>query len=599
MLKDKYIPTSLKTRTYHRSVPSARYTRHYRWRTWYLVKSIVSLAWRSLGLKLTGKLTGERMGSMAARACEEAGVLWIKLAQLLAMRNDVFPAGFCHELSKLHDRARGFPGDIAQKEIERQLGGPVEQYFRDFDPVPIAAASIAQVHLGHLKEGGSAVAVKVQRPDAEQTYRSDIVVFERLVRLLKWWRFMPLMNWDDLLWEIKHVMSEELDFRVEAANMRRMKKKLRRHKIYVPQLIAGFTTPRLLVMEFVHGVLMTDFLSAQAEDPAALAAWLETNNVHPNKVGKRLLFSYLQQLFEDRLFHADMHPGNLLLLRDSRLALIDFGSIGFMERDLLRKYDGYMEALGQGNHAKAIDLLMTATNKLPARNLSPLKDRLMRITKDWEARCRVEGLDYDETSASRLLDDTIREGMKWGIDQNWTFLKVIRSWATMDVSLRSLLSDKNLKNLLARYYHERRMRQTRQLLRARPMDAGDLQKALEFGDTAVENALLRGTITRRVGRVFEGTTNNVEHLFAISFGTISLLLIVISAIVGTALFDRKHLATQVATDRQDVWFHFVSSIPELDWQVWSVVFAFLLYTAWTLLILRWRILEQRENSSYL
>lgn len=598
LLDPKFIPTPLGDQTYHRSVKSTQHLRKLRGRMWQVLKELLGIAARVVWLRLRGMATGDRVGQMVAESCERQGVLWVKVGQLLAMRNDIFSQEFCTAMSRLHDKAIGFPPDDALRELEREIQSPIGHYFLEFNPVPIAAASISQVHLGRLKHCGSLVAIKIQRPDAAPTFRADIRVFKQLVKLLAWLKFMPLMRWDDLAWEVDHVMREELDFRVEATSMRRMRKNLRPQKIYVPRLFEQFTTERLLVMEFVHGVLMSDVLRVQREDPERVAAWMQANNIKPNKVGSRLLLSYLQQLFEDRLFHADMHPGNLILLRNSRISLIDFGSIGFLERDLLRKYDGYLEALGRGNHAKAIDLLLTATNSLPPGNLAPLKDTLLRVTKDWEARCRVDGLTYDETSASSLLDQTVRHGMAFGIDQNWTFLKVIRSWATMDVSLRTLLSDTDLKSMLARYYTQRGIRQRMQLLQTKAIGPGEVQRGLEFGDTALENFLLRGSIMRRMGQVFEGATNKINQFFAVGFGLAALGCVGLAmALVVLIIHQRFAVLPDVLTSGRIG--QLIQLIPQLDFQVWGLGLIVSIYLASTFVSLRFRFTQAEDNSSFL
>ena len=598
MLDEKLIPTPLGDRPYHRKVPVADKRRRLRWRTWYLFRELFWLAARGIWLKLTGKLTDTMLGQMVADACERQGVLWVKVGQLMSMRNDALSPEFCAALSKLHDRASGSTAEEAKRQVEHELGNSIDHYFSEFNPVPIAAASIAQVQLARLKENGVAVAVKIQRPDAAKTVKIDLVIFERLIDLLKWVGFKSRMRWDDLLWEIRHVMREELDFRIEASNMRRMRKRLRRHKIYVPKLFPQFTTERILVMEFIDGPAMSEYLRYQQDDPEELARWRQVNNVVPDKVGRRLLWSYLQQLFEDRLFHSDMHPGNILLLRNSRLAVIDFGSIGFLERDLLRKYDSYLEALGRGNYSKAVDMLMMTTNSLPPTNLSTLKDELLQITRDWESRCRVEGLDYDQTSASGLLDETVRRGMQWGLDQNWTFLKVIRSWATMDVSLRALLSDTDLKGLLVRYYQQRQRRQRLELLQIRPIAARDVEKALDFGEAAIENAFLRGTLLRRVGQVFEGATTKVHQFFAIGFGLTAAGLMGLETFLLAVLID-KYYKLLPATSPPGPVGNFIDQVLALDGQIWAVGLITIAYLAWTFLILRWRFLEAEENTSYL
>ena len=165
--------------------------------------------------------------------------------------------------------------------------------------------------------------------------------FAGCIAKLSQWSIQPHMRWQDMLWEVEQLMAEELDYNYEIANIRRMKKVLSRHNIYVPKVFSHYCSERVLVMEFIHGVVMADYLKVAASDPLRLKAWCEENNVEPRRLGKRLFFSNLRQLFEDNLFHGDLHPGNIVLLRDSRIAFIDLGSIGFSDRDFLEKYALY------------------------------------------------------------------------------------------------------------------------------------------------------------------------------------------------------------------------------------------------------------------
>ena len=149
-------------------------------------------------------------------------------------------------------------------------------------------------------------------------------------------------------------------------------------------------------MEFIHGVVMADYLKVAASDPLRLKAWCEENNVEPRRLGKRLFFSNLRQLFEDNLFHGDLHPGNIVLLRDSRIAFIDLGSIGFSDRDFLEKCALYLEAMIDQQYSKVFDIYLLFPDNIPATDLTSLKEKFILILQKWQDRSKIKDLPYRE-----------------------------------------------------------------------------------------------------------------------------------------------------------------------------------------------------------
>jgi ubiquinone biosynthesis protein len=222
------------------------------------------------------------------------GGLWIKVGQLLSMRADLLPAEVCDELARLQDFNEGFPFERVQRVVEEDLGHPLGQSFSEFDPSPFAAASIAQVHRARLKSEAVWTAVKVQMPDAAANFKSDLLVVRFMVWLLARLAIKPHVRWSEMLWEVECAIREELDYRYEATNMRRMRKRLRKHGVYVPKVFTQYSTKRVLVMEYVEGVLMSDYIKARHTNPERLEAWEQANDVCPRKVAKRLLFSFMR-----------------------------------------------------------------------------------------------------------------------------------------------------------------------------------------------------------------------------------------------------------------------------------------------------------------
>jgi ubiquinone biosynthesis protein len=151
-----------------------------------------------------------------------------------------------------------------------------------------------------------------------------------LIALLRGLHLAGSHRWEELLAELTQIVREEIDYRYEISNLKRMRKSLRAHRIYVPRVFENLSSPRVLVMEFIQGALMVDFIALNQSEPERVSAWARENHIDPEKVGHRLYLSFLRQLFEDDLLHGDLHPGNIILLRNSNIAFIDLGTIGTM-----------------------------------------------------------------------------------------------------------------------------------------------------------------------------------------------------------------------------------------------------------------------------
>jgi predicted unusual protein kinase regulating ubiquinone biosynthesis (AarF/ABC1/UbiB family) len=235
----------------------------------------------------------------------------IKVCQFLGSRADVLPRAYVEVLSELQDRVPPRPLAVITAAIERELGRPWQAAFAELDPVPLAAASLAQVHRGRLHDGRE-VAIKVQYPEIAHLVAIDLRNFAFLVRVLA--RLEPDFDFRIVIDEVEKYVPRELDFANEAANADRMRALLAgRGDVVVPAIVHELSTPRLLVMAYEPGVRLTDVDAVRqlGIDPKALAP--------------RLLEIFCDQILIHGFFHADPHPGNILVQRDGRLVLLDFG----------------------------------------------------------------------------------------------------------------------------------------------------------------------------------------------------------------------------------------------------------------------------------
>jgi ubiquinone biosynthesis protein len=415
------------------------------------IRLIVRWIWSSLWARMFHRRSPEESAKKVRELMEQMGGLWVKTGQLLSLRSDLLSPTLCNELSQLQHRAVGFPFEQARRLIESELGCPLEEVFDEFDEAPMAAASVCQVHSARLRKEHARVAVKVQRPDIATKFGRDMTMLRVLVFLLKRLTQFPKESWNEMLWEMERIMLEEVDYRYEAANTIAMAKTLRKHKVYVPRVFE-YSSRRLLVMEFVPGVLMSDFIEIGKRDRPRLNRWMAENHVETKEIGEQLFISFYRQLFEDNLFHGDLHPGNILLLRDSRVAFIDFGTVGSSNSHFLTMYMRGMEAIGEQDYSKGIDYLFLLCDRLPSQNMEPAKAVAVKAYQEWAARTTLERLSYYEKSIGNMSASAGKMLAPYKVVMSWQFLKVGRTWSTLDASLSFLLPDVRFPELLRTYF---------------------------------------------------------------------------------------------------------------------------------------------------
>ncbi len=256
-------------------------------------------------------------GQWISRQLLRLGPTFIKIGQSISTRADLLPLAYVKELSKLQDSVPPFAHEEAMRIIERELGKPVDELYADIEPHPVAAASLGQVYRA-LLYSGEVVAVKVQRPNLENTINFDIAVLRRIARFMaRYPRLVRGIDWEGTLDEFASVIFEEMDYVQEGRNAETFRKNFSKWRdVYVPTIHWSHVTPRVLTMEFIEGTKVLDLQT------------LDDRGIHPPDVVKLIARTYLKQLLEDGYFHADPHPGNLRVMEDGRLAFFDFGMVG-------------------------------------------------------------------------------------------------------------------------------------------------------------------------------------------------------------------------------------------------------------------------------
>lgn len=329
---------------------------------------------------------------------ERLGPTYIKLGQLLATRTDYLPSPYAEALRSLQDDATPFPARQARQVISAELARPTVELFADFDPTPMAAASLSQVHRARLHDG-TLVAVKVQRPGITAQMEADLAILAWLAARLERRRTATLaFRPGAAVQEITEYTRRELDFRNEARTSEAVARAFATNDdVVIPRVYWPLTTARVLTMELVSGRRLAprDELGAAGLDPDRVLF-----------VGAKAM---LRQIFEVGVFHADPHPGNLLVLPGNRISFLDFGLHGRLDRRQRRRVAMLLYALVQGDYETTADQLLHLSDRLAGADARGFRNALAELVESWYG-------DHSEVqSVARLLLHELGLGSRFGI----------------------------------------------------------------------------------------------------------------------------------------------------------------------------------------
>ncbi len=270
-------------------------------------------------------------------ACEELGPTFIKFAQVLSSRPDLLPNDLIKEFEKLQSHVSVFPTPDAVAIIESETGEKIYKLFRDFDDEPVGAASIGQVHKAVLRDG-TQVVVKVRRPTIKGTVNTDIAIIKDLVSRLENMleKRFGIIHPMDAVNAFEKSILKELDFRTEARHIQQFRDFYKHtNKFSIPKVFKNISTERILVMEYVEGTPIDNIKQ--------LKEW----GLKPEKIAEKGLDVYLTQIFEFGYFHADPHPGNVLVQKNGTVCLIDFGMVGRITKKDKYAFAGLLTSMAQ------------------------------------------------------------------------------------------------------------------------------------------------------------------------------------------------------------------------------------------------------------
>ena len=366
--------------------------------------------------KVLGALFGRRHWPTPVQvreAFEELGLVFLKFGQVLAMRHDLLPTAYIDELELLHDDLPPMSFDMVRSTVERALGSPLTALFSSFDQTPVAAATIAQVHDATTQDGRR-VAVKVQRPGLAPIIATDIAALNTLVALGE--KLLPRLRALDLhrvVSEFDSSLKREIDFNREARSVMLLRTALVDfHDLWIPDVITALSSGVVLTMEFSAGERIDEYAKRH---PEAMARSMDT-----------LVRVMLQSIFEEGVFHADPHPGNVFVLPDGRLSLLDFGNTGELDEPMRESLALLLEAVVKGNARAATEAYLEMASAGADINRAGL------IADMKAALYEIRQTNMAQVSIGKALDSLLNAGSRNGVDNPAEFVLLTRAFVILE-----------------------------------------------------------------------------------------------------------------------------------------------------------------------
>lgn len=509
--------------------------------TWLFYLWLDQQAW-SYGGQPTAERKAKRRRARAIWIREtllHLGPTFIKVGQFFSTRADLFPSEYVEELSKLQDRVPAFGYEQVAAIVQQELGKPIEQIYSYFDPTPLAAASLGQVHRAKLKTGEEVV-VKVQRPGLTRLFTIDLEICRGIAEFFQYhtrWGG-PGRDWIGIYEECRRTLWEEVDYLNEGRNADTFRRNFRdMPQIAVPKVYWRYTSPRLLTLEYLPGIKISDYeaLSAAGLDRKLLA-----------RLGAE---AYLRQLLKDGFFHADPHPGNIAVKPDGTLIFYDFGMMGRIRPGIKEKLVAMLAAVVAKNADLVVASLVELGVLVPTADLAPVRRSVqymldhfmdkpfsnssdeisvMAISEDLYELAYDQPFRFPATFTFVMRALTTLEGLGKSLDPEFNFLEVAKPFAEELMNG----SKPETETLLAQVSRQAAEFTSSSLSLPRRLEA-TLSK-LEQGELRLR---VRSSETERLLRKLNSTGRGV--IYAVLFATFFLS--------ATQLFSAGHATLAIVT----------------------------------------------------
>ncbi|MBK9285781.1 MAG: AarF/ABC1/UbiB kinase family protein [Sphingobacteriaceae bacterium] len=456
---------------------------------------------------------------------EKLGPTFVKFGQILADRPDIVSEKLRVELKKLQTAAKPFDHQHAMKLIEAELSAPLDQIFSEFNPECIGSASLGQVYKGKLRNG-EIVVVKIQRPFIKEKINLDLQILEYIAhKISEEYPEFIVMNLEGIVHEFGETMRNELNYLNEAANARRFGEMFANvPHCKIPKVYVHLTTARLLVLEYIEGISPDNLIE------------ITENGLDPKQVAANGVDVFLKMIFENGFFHADPHSGNIFVMPNNVIGLIDFGMVGTLrpsQMEFLAKFIRAMDLKDSVMLSEAILLLNVNSNKFKNRDdLEFMLDEMMK---------KYKSVPYEYLSIAQIMDECLIIIRKFGLQIPGSIFLLLKSIATIEkVGLR-LDPSVSVSNAI-RPYAEALVKKQYTLPRVGKALFKTIKKYAELAQALPEDIgeilynIKSGKLTHDIKL---GNNENMNKSIRQAGATLALSLLVSFSIAGTAVLRSR------------------------------------------------------------
>jgi ubiquinone biosynthesis protein len=456
-------------------------------------------------------------------AFEQLGPTYIKFGQVLSTRPDLLPADVITELCRLQEHVPTFDSEQAVRVLQDELHRPVEQLFQSFDRLPLAAGSLAQVHRA-VHHDGTPLAVKIRRPGAVHDVERDLALMAEAAPLLAQVPQLAVFDPVGLVSHFTRTIRRELSFRREGRTLEEFRKLFRRDAtLHVPRVYEDLTTDAVLTMEYIDG--------CRADDPAAI----RSKGLQPAEIARNGARIYMKQVFEFGLFHGDPHPGNMRIMADGSLALLDYGMVGVLEDDVRDRLIDLFLAVSR-NRVDHVTSLVLAIGH-PQRTVDPV---LLKADVH-DLLDRFYGVPLEQLQVGRMLSDFTALLAEHALQCPADMMLLIRTFVTLEGVGRQLDRGFNLATELAPFVEQvvRRRYDPRRLVSRAVDDLGTLLRAAHDLPVGLNRTLQKLSQDELKFQLEHRGLDRLINEFDRSSNRVVVGLITASLVVASALIIRS------------------------------------------------------------
>ncbi len=465
----------------------------------------------------------------------DLGPTFIKVGQLFSTRADLFPSEYVEELSKLQDRVPAFSYEQVVVIIKQDLGKSVNELFLSFDPIPLAAASLGQVHKAQL-HSGEEVVVKVQRPGLKKLFTIDLQILRGIARYFQshpdWGRGR---DWIGIYEECCRILWEEIDYISEGRNADTFRRNFREYDwVKVPRVYWRYASPRVLTLEYLPGIKISHYEA------------LEAAGLDRKLIAQQGAQAYLQQLLNDGFFHADPHPGNIAVSPEGgALIFYDFGMMGRIKSNVREQLMETLFGIAQKNAERVVTSLVELGALSPTDDMGPVRRSIQYMLDHFMDK------PFENQSVSQISDDLYEiaydqpfrfpatftfvmrafstlEGVGKGLDPEFNFMEVAKPFALQIMTNGNSPDGNSFLNELGR-----QAAQVSSTALGLPRRIEDTIEKLERGDLRVR---VRSTESDKILRRISSIQLGTNYTLLISAFTLSATILFVNGEVGLALF---------------------------------------------------------------